>query len=138
MDILNCHCSAQGATANGQVYMAPVQFDQCAAFAFVCKNRTESIHQQTLRKKQPLGAWEYPIEPVYLGERGVKIEKRTFTTVEISKINKICYTWKTFRTAVLNIIKFSFLHFLLSKISGLWIFKKWSDIITNWNVIFHV
>ena len=47
---------SQSLTANGQVQMAPVQFDQCAAFAFVCKNRTESIHQQTLRKKQPLGA----------------------------------------------------------------------------------
>ena len=56
MDILNCHRSAQGTTANGKVQVAPVQFDQCAAFAFVCKNRTESIHQQTLRKKQPLGA----------------------------------------------------------------------------------
>jgi len=80
--------------------MAPVQIDQCAAFASICKNRTESIHQQTLRKKQPLGAWEYPIELVYLGERGVKIEKSTFTTVEIRKINKICCTRKTFKTAV--------------------------------------
>ena len=38
MDILNCHRSAQSLTANGQVQVAPVQFDQCAAFASVCKN----------------------------------------------------------------------------------------------------
>ncbi len=56
MDILNSHRFAQSLTANGQVQMAPVQFDQCAAFVFVCKNRTESIHQQTIRKKQPFGA----------------------------------------------------------------------------------
>ncbi len=71
--------------------MAPVQFDQYAAFTSVCKNRTESIHQQTLRKKQPLGARKYPIESVYLGIRGVKIAKCIFTTLETSKINKICY-----------------------------------------------
>jgi hypothetical protein len=51
MDFLNSHRFAQRLTANGQVQMAPVQFDQCAAFASVCKNRTESIDQQTLRKK---------------------------------------------------------------------------------------
>jgi hypothetical protein len=71
--------------------MAPVQFDQCAAFASVCKNRTESIHQQTLRKKQPLGARKYPIQSVYLDKRGVKIAKYIFTALESSKINKICY-----------------------------------------------
>ena len=92
MDILNCHRFTQSLTANGQVQMAPVQFDQCAAFAFVCKNRTESIHQQTLRKKQPLGARKYPIESVYLDKRGVKIAKCIFITLETSKINKICYT----------------------------------------------
>lgn len=75
MDILNSHRFAQSLTAIGQVQMAPVQFDQCVAFAFVCKNRTASIHQQTLRKKQPLGAQKYPIESVCLGERGVKIAK---------------------------------------------------------------
>jgi hypothetical protein len=67
------------------------KFDQCAAFAFVCKNRTESIHQQTLQKKQPLGARKYPIESVYLDKRGVKIEKYIFATLETSKINKIYY-----------------------------------------------
>ncbi len=92
MDILNCHRFTQSLTANGQVQMAPVQFDQCAAFTSVCENRTESIHQQTLRKKQPLGARKYTIESVYLDKRGVKIEKCIFTTVEISKIKKICYT----------------------------------------------
>lgn len=92
MDIFNSHRFAQSLTANGQVQVAPVQFDQCAAFAFVCKNRTESIHQQTLRKKQPLGARKYPIESVYLDKRGVKIEKCIFTTLETTKINKIFYT----------------------------------------------
>mgnify|MGYP000736821281 CR=1 FL=1 len=91
MDILNCHRSAQSLTANGQVQVAPVQFDQCAAFASVCKNRTESIHQQTFRKKQPLGARKYPIESVYLDKRGVKIAKCIFTALESSKIGKICY-----------------------------------------------
>ncbi len=66
--------------------------EQCAAFTSVCKNRTESIHQQTIRKKQPLGARKYTIESVYLDKRGVKIEKCIFITFEISKINKICYT----------------------------------------------
>jgi hypothetical protein len=56
MHLLNCYRSAQGITVNGQVQIAPIQFDQCAVFAFVCKNRTESIHKQTIRKKQPLGA----------------------------------------------------------------------------------
>jgi hypothetical protein len=52
--------------ANSQVEVAPIPFNQCAAFAFVCKNRTELIHQQTLRKKTSLGARKYPIEYVYL------------------------------------------------------------------------
>lgn len=64
MDIPYCHRSAQGTTAYGQEQMAPVKYDQCVVFALVCKIRTESIHQQTLRKKQPLGARKYTIESV--------------------------------------------------------------------------
>ena len=62
-----------------------------AAFAVVYKNRNESNHQQTRRKKQPLGDLKYLIESVYLDKRGVKIAKCIFTALESSKINKICY-----------------------------------------------
>jgi hypothetical protein len=72
--------------------LAPVKFAQCAALASVCKNRTEPIHPQTLRKKQPLGTRKYPIESVYFDKRKVKIAKYIFTTLESIKINKICYT----------------------------------------------
>ena len=92
MDILNSHRFTQSLTANGQVQMAPVKFDQCAAFTSVCKNRTGSIHQQTILKKQPFGARKYTIESIYLDKREVKTEKCIFITFEISKINKIYYT----------------------------------------------
>jgi len=39
-------------------------------------------------QKQPLVARKHPSEAAYQGERGVKIEKCIFTTVETSNINK--------------------------------------------------
>lgn len=91
MDILNSHRFTQSLTANGQVQMAPVQFDQCAAFTSVCKNRTESIHQQTLRKSSHWEPENIQLSLFTEVKEGSKIEKYIFKTVEISKINKICY-----------------------------------------------
>ena len=55
--------------------MESIKFNQFVEITIVRKSQTESIHQQTLRKKQPLGAQKYPIESVYLDERWFKIKK---------------------------------------------------------------
>jgi hypothetical protein len=63
---------------------------QCGHPKSICKNRTESIHQQTPRKKQPMADRKYKMENFYVVEKCVKIKKKY--DFKILEICKICYT----------------------------------------------